>query len=60
MKLFTKQTHRQRKQSYGYQRGKGRKDKLGVLDWQIYIHIDIKQINNKDVLIAQGTTFDIL
>ena len=42
MNLFTKQTqiHRQRKQSYGYQRGKQRKDKLGVLDRQIYIHIN--------------------
>ena len=35
MNLFTKQkqTHRYRKQTYGYQRGKGLgRDKLGVLD----------------------------
>ena len=32
MNLFTKQkqTHRHRKQSYGYQSGKGCRDKLGV------------------------------
>ena len=38
MNLFTeqKQTHRHRKQTYGYQRGKaGRRDKLGVWDQQI-------------------------
>ena len=27
-----KQTHRDRKQTYGYQRGKGERDKLGVWD----------------------------
>ena len=34
--LFTKQkeTHRPRKQIYGYQRGNGRRDKLRVGDWQ--------------------------
>ena len=34
MDLFTKQkqTHRHRKQVYGYQRGKGRSDKLGTWD----------------------------
>ena len=34
MKLFIKQrqTHRHRKQTYGYQRQKGRKDKLRVWD----------------------------
>ena len=38
MNLFTKQkqTHRHRKQTYGYQGGKGvREDKLGVRDQQI-------------------------
>ena len=36
--LFTKQitkqkeTHRHRKQTYGYQRGKGGRDKLGIWD----------------------------
>ena len=29
MNLFTKQTHRHRKQSYGYKRGNGGRDKLG-------------------------------
>ena len=32
MYLFTKQTHRLRKQTYGYQKGKGGKDKLGGRD----------------------------
>ena len=34
MNLFTKQkqTHRHRKQMYGYQRGKRGRDKLGVWD----------------------------
>ena len=33
MNLFTKQTHRLRKQTYGYQRGKiGGRDKLGGWD----------------------------
>ena len=32
MRLFTKQTHRYRKQTYIYQRGKVRRDKLGVWD----------------------------
>ena len=30
-----KQTHRHRKQIYGYQRGKGGRDRLGVWDQQI-------------------------
>ena len=34
MNLFTKQKepHRHREQTYGYVRGKGRRDKLGVWD----------------------------
>ena len=32
-----KQTHRHRKQIYGYQRGKGKRDKLGVWDTYIYV-----------------------
>jgi len=44
-----KQTHRQRKQTYSYQRGKVEKrDKLGVWDKQIYT-ITYK-INSKDLL----------
>ena len=37
MNLFTKQkqTHRHRKQTYDYRRGKGDRDKLGVWDQQI-------------------------
>ena len=37
MNLFTKQkqAHRHRKQTYGYQRGEGERDKLGVWDQQI-------------------------
>ena len=37
MNLLTKQkqTHRHRKQTYGYQRGRGGKDKLGVWNQQI-------------------------
>ena len=40
-----KQTHRPRKQTYGYQRGKvvGR-DKLG---WDKYMHTTIYKINNQ-------------
>ena len=32
LNLVMKQTHRHRKQTYGYQRGGGEKDKLGVWD----------------------------
>ena len=42
MNLFTKQkqTHRYRKQTYGYQRGMGGgRDKLGVWDQQIHTTI---------------------
>ena len=37
MNLFTKQkqTYRHKKQTYGYQRGRGESDKLGVWDYQI-------------------------
>ena len=48
MNLFTKQkqTHRLRKQTYGYQTGKvGGRGKLGVWDW--YIHITIFKIGNQ-------------
>ena len=60
MNLFTKhnQTHRHRKQTYGYQRGKGRRDKLGV--WvSKYILLYMKQIT-RTYYIAQGTIFSIL
>ena len=49
MNLFTRQrqTHRLRKQTYGYQRGKvGGSDKFWVWDWHIHtfiLKIDIQQ-----------------
>ena len=41
MNLFMKQkqTHRHRKQTYGYQRAQGRRDKLEVWDQQIHTTI---------------------
>ena len=39
MILAIKETHRQRKQIYGYQRRKGRSDKLGIQDWQVQITV---------------------
>ena len=35
-----KQTHRHRKQTYGYQRGRAGRDKLGVWDQQIQTTVD--------------------
>ena len=54
MNLFTKQkqTHRHRKQTYDYQRGKGRKDKLGV--WVQQIQTLVYKINNKFLLYSTG------
>ena len=51
MNLFTKQkqTHRHRKQIYGYQMGKAGTDKLGV--WDRQIHTTIYKIDKQ-----QGTT----
>ena len=55
--VFTeqKQTHRHRKETYGYQRGKvvGR-DKLGI--WNGHIHTTIFKINNKDLLYITGNS----
>ena len=54
MNLFTKQkqTHRHRKQTYVYQRGKrGINQEFGV---NIYILPYIKQIKNKDLLYSTG------
>ena len=47
MNLFTKQkqTHRHRKQTYGYQRGKGGRDKSGV--WDEHIHTIIYKIDKQ-------------
>ena len=51
MKLFTKQkyTYRHKKQTFSYQRGGGKRDKLG--DWDCNIHTTIYKIYNQ-----QGTT----
>ena len=55
MHLFTKlkQTHRHRKQTYGYQRGKGGwiNQEFGI---NRYTPLDIKQVNNKDLLYSTG------
>ena len=44
--LFTKQkqTHRHRKQIYGYQRGSGWMDKIGV--WDLSIYTPVYKIDN--------------
>ena len=58
MNLFTKQkqSHRCRKQTYGYQVGK----KGGGINWEIgtdiYTLLYIKQITNKDVLCSTGNS----
>ena len=46
MNLFTKQklSHRYRKETCGYQRGKGGKDKLG--DWDWHLHTTVYRIDN--------------
>ena len=66
MNLSTKQkqTHRHRKQTYGYHRRKGR----GGINWEfginIYTLVYIKQMNNKELLYSTGnyiqTIFNIL
>ena len=53
MNLFTKQkqTHRHRKQSYGYQRRKGGEGGINQgYEINRYTSLYIKQINNKDLL----------
>ena len=50
-----KQTHRQRKQTYGYQRGRER----GInqeIGFNIYTLLYIKQITNKDLLYSTGNS----
>ena len=49
MSLFTKhkQTHRLHKQIYGYQRGKVRRDKLGILESHLSTTADIYKIDNQ-------------
>ena len=60
-KLFKKQklSHRHRKQTYGYQRGKGEKDKLGPWDEQIHT-ITHKQIIIKNLLYSTGNSIQYL
>ena len=61
MNLFTKekQTHRHRKQTYNYQRGKG-----GGINWQYGINRCtlpyIKQINKKDLWYSTGNYIQYL
>ena len=62
MNLFTKQkqTHRHRKQTYGYQRGKvggGINQEFGV---KIYTLLYTKQITNKNLLYSTGNSTQYL
>ena len=61
MNLFTKQkqTHRHRKQIYGYQRGKEGRYKLGF-GINRYTLLYIKQINNKDLWYSRGNSIQYL
>ena len=60
MNLFIKQkqTHRHRKQTYGYQSGKRRRGNLSRLIYKAGINVCtllyIKQITNKDLLYSTG------
>ena len=60
MNLFTKQknTHRYRKQTYGYQRGNWGRDKLGV--WDKHPYIAMYKINNKHLLYSTGNYIQYL
>ena len=60
--LFTKpqQTHSRRKQTYGYQRGKGRggiNEEFGISRYKL---LYIKQINNKVLLYSTGNYIQYL
>ena len=59
MNLSTKQSYRCSKQTYGYQgvRGRGINWKIGI---DIYTLLYIKEITNKDLLIAQGTQYSVM
>ena len=58
MNLFTKQkqTHRRRKQIYGYQRGKGQEGINQKFGSNICTLLYIKQIINKDLLYSTGNS----
>ena len=60
MNLFIeqKQTHKHRKQTCGYKKGKVGGDKLGNSDQQI--HTIIYKINNKDLLYSTGNYIQYL
>ena len=60
MNLFTKQknTHRHRKQTYGYQRGNQGRDKLGV--WDEHPYTAMYKINNKHLLYSTGNYIQYL
>ena len=55
MNLFTKQSHRCRKQTYGYQGGRG-----GGINWEfgidIYPLLYIKLLTNKNLLYSTGNS----
>ena len=53
MSLFTKQknTHRHRKQTYGYQRGNRGGDKLGV--WDEHLYTSMYKINKQQAPTVQ-------
>ena len=59
MNLFTKQkqTHRHRKQTYGYQSGVGKRDKLEVRNQKIPTTV-YKIGKQQGPTIAQGTIFN--
>ena len=61
MKLYTKQkqTHRHRKQTYGYQRGRGEgvTQEYGI---NRYKQLYLKQISNKDLLYSTGNYIQYL
>ena len=59
MNFFTKQkqTHRHRKQTYGYQRGKGRGEKLGV--WDKHIQTTIYKIDKQGPTVENRELYSI-
>ena len=57
--LQNRNTHRHRKQTYGCQREKRRKGKIGV--WDEKINLTLYKIDNaRSYYIAQGAIFNIL
>ena len=60
MNLYTKQkqTHRHRKQTYGYEREEGGRDKLRV--WDLQMQTTTHKTDKKIYCIAQGIIFNNL